>query len=165
MEVLVPGDGTIFSTCTLCEENMHKEHLGGKWSYCAARVANAKQSRKMADFLPFHNQILAFLCLQLGWGPVEHQFSCHPHAGDVTPTLGSALCAPSLVHSEKLNFLWKRSLGQMLVNTNVEKGGNFFWFSPLLPIMEVKYSLEKHHSWSEWNTIKADVLKCSREIA
>lgn len=65
MEVLVPGEGTIFSTCTLCEGEgklqTHTEHLGGKWSYCAGSVGDAKQGMKTADFLPFHSHILAFL--------------------------------------------------------------------------------------------------------
>lgn len=41
---------------------MHTEDLGGKWSYCAVRVGDAKQGMKTADCL--HNQILAFLSLQ-----------------------------------------------------------------------------------------------------
>ena len=50
---LVPWDGTIFSTCTLCDRyGIHTERLGGKWSYCAARVGFAKQGMKTADLLP-----------------------------------------------------------------------------------------------------------------
>lgn len=56
------------------EHSTHTEHLGGKWSYCAARVGDAKQGMKTADFLPFHNQIPAFLSLQQwSWSLVEHQ--------------------------------------------------------------------------------------------
>lgn len=68
--------GTIFSTCTShkwkaphTHKHIHnhihtQKQLRGKWSYCAARVGDAKQGMKTPDFFPFKNQILAFLCLQ-----------------------------------------------------------------------------------------------------
>lgn len=61
------GSGSVFSTCTLRrrEQWAHAERLGGKWSYCAARVANAKQGMKTADFLPT-STIGSFLRLQPG---------------------------------------------------------------------------------------------------
>lgn len=101
------------------EHSVHTEHLEGKWSYCAARMADAKQGMKKADFLPFYYQILAFNSLQPGWSPAAHLTRGTPtkHRNFQTKVpshLSTAQkCTPSLVPSDITIVLGAEFIGQL----------------------------------------------------
>lgn len=113
MGVLVPGDGTIFSTCTLCEGNTPRTQsiLGANGVIVRQEWLMPNKAWRRQTSSPFHNQILAFLSLQPGWSPVERQ---RRGSSPATPTQSMnlktwvllhlpppELCTPSLVHSDK----------------------------------------------------------------